>query len=164
EKVVTIDPKARYEYSTMLRRWNPAKLSELSGQFQSLPDEQKQQAAPVIAYAVSGLDYNPPLVGEAIRYLLTRPAETPLVDPDEPTPPKIPWLRNASSYAGNLAVTEPETARDWVQTLPEGQPKLWAQWNVLSIWTQYDPTAADQWFKSLPANVQRGIEQIRSKK
>jgi hypothetical protein len=162
EKVVSIDPEARYEYSSMLRRWDAAKLTDLGGRFRAMPDEQKQQVAQVIAYGISGGDFNPPLVGEAIRYLLNRPSGTPVANPDEPIN-KIPWLREASKYAGNLAVTEPETAGDWVQTLPEGEPKLWAQLNLHSIWSQYDPKAADRWFKTLPASVQVGIQEIRGK-
>ena len=66
----------------------------------------------------------------------------------------------ASCDAATLALTEPETARDWIQSLPDGQPKLWAQLNLHTLWSDYDPRAADQWFKSLPADTQAEVRKI----
>lgn len=157
EKTAVIGPSMNSTYGAILRKWDSAKLSALGEQFEFLPDAQKQHAANVIASGISPADHNPALYGEAIRYLLIHPAETPVVDPDALQNSEADWLRESSIYAGNLAVTEPETARDWVQSLPEGEPKLWAQVNLRSIWSQYDPKAADQWFRTLPATVQAEV-------
>jgi hypothetical protein len=164
EKTAVISPAMNSTYGAILQKWDSVKLSALGEQFRSLPDEQKQHAATVIASGVSSDDHNPALYGEAIRYLLIHPAGAPLVDPDALPDSEVFWLRESSIYAGNLAVTEPETARDWVQSLPEGEPKLWAQVNLRSIWSQYDPKAADQWFRTLPATVQAEVLKNTKKK
>lgn len=157
EKVAVIDPMARYSYGSKLRAWDKAKLSALGERFHSLPEDQKLKVAPTLASGVSSSDYNPPLVGEAIRYLIENPPPKPVADPNVTEDKKEPWLYAASNYVGNLAIHDPETGSTWIRTLPDGEVKLWAQVNLHSIWMKYDPAAAGQWFKALPDKVQADV-------
>jgi hypothetical protein len=59
-----------------------------------------------------------------------------------------------------MAQDDPAAASDWIQSLPAGDPKLWAQKNLHSLWSQYDPAAADQWMKSLPAATQTQVKNL----
>ncbi|MES2658256.1 MAG: hypothetical protein V4689_06540 [Verrucomicrobiota bacterium] len=155
-KFTTIDPGSHSDYAWLLRSWNSEQLAMIGDQFQTLPDDQKQRVARAITGSVSAMESQPPLVGEALRYLLTHPAEAV---PGTPTP----LVGKTSNYIAKLAIDEPETARDWIQTLPDGEPKLWAQANLHSLWSGYDPKAADQWFKTLPPATQAEVRKITKK-
>ena len=163
EKISAVDPKSAsnsYQYFSMLDQWDSGKKSELNQQFNSLPDDKKQQAAQVIAAGTRYSDTNTPLMGEAIRYLVNHPVVQPEGQSNSDTDP----LRMASEYVSRLAVKDPEAAGDWVQSLPDGDPKLWAQKNLAKNWAQFDPKAADQWVKSLPSAARTEVRTFLDKK
>ena len=56
------------------------------------------------------------------------------------------------------AEKDPVAASDWVQTLPSGDGKLWAQKNLAANWAQYDPEAAKRWAASLPADARTEVQ------
>lgn len=150
EKATVVDSESSL-YGSILKNWPPAKLASLGSQFQTLPYEQKQRVAKIISASSRDYDsFSPPVVGEAIRYLLIHP-------PSDETDQTASEVRRASAYAANLAVKEPETGRDWVDSLPEGQPKLWASKNLFSIWSEYDPKAAGRWLKTLSSATQAQV-------
>ena len=159
EKVGTADLKSgnSYQYLSMLREWDTDKIAELGTQFRSLPDEKKKQAAQVIASSgeYSG-NLNQALVGDAIRYLTAQPKDPEGGDQNNSFDPVL----HASRFAVNLSKKDPEAASQWVQTLPAGDAKVWAQKNLAANWAQYDPDAADQWIKSLPADSRGEVEKF----
>jgi hypothetical protein len=163
EKVATTDLKSgnSSQYLSMLREWDPDKIADLGNQFRAMPDVQKKQVALVIA-GNSGYARNmgPALVGDAIRYLVAQPtaseAEKQVPSPD-PFASYDP-ISQASNFAVNWAKTDPTAAGTWVQSLPAGDAKLWAQKNLAANWAQYDPQEAAQWVKSLPAAERGKVE------
>jgi hypothetical protein len=148
-----------YQYLSMLRGWDSDKLAELGTQFRSLPDEKKRQAAEVIANT-NGSGYSghldPALVSDAIGFLVAQPA----VPKDENRSDSFDPVMQASQFAVNWSIKDPEAASQWVQSLPAGDAKLWAQKNLAANWTQYDPEAVDQWIKTLPAESRGEVEKF----
>ncbi|MES2923635.1 MAG: hypothetical protein V4819_18915 [Verrucomicrobiota bacterium] len=155
EKVATFDLKSgnSYVYLSLLRQWDPDKISDLSNQFRAMPDDKKAQVAQVIAensYETISHD----LVGDAIRYLVTQPAPAAGENQGRSRDPVSP----ASQFAVTWAKTDPAAAGSWVQSLPAGDARLWAQKNLAANWAQYDPQEAAQWVKSLPVDERGKVE------
>lgn len=155
-KVAAFDSSQGNSYELMngIRNWDSSKMTELKSGFRELPEETKYKVADLLTR--SGLSLgDPAFPGELIRYLVANPA------PDQATAQDPISL--ASGYIMQSARTDPEAAGEWVQSLPDGDPKLWAQKNLHSIWSQYDPQAADQWMKSLPAAEQAQVKALKSR-
>ena len=159
EKVGSADLKSgnSYQYLRTLREWDSEKIADLGNQFRSMPDDAKKQVAQVIA---SNSDYSgnlgPALVGDAIRYLVAQPAAAG----NNPQSSSRDPIAQASQFAVNWSKKDPEAASQWVQTLPSGDAKLWAQKNLAANWSQYDPEAVDQWIKTLPADSRSEVEKF----
>ncbi|MEO0017239.1 MAG: hypothetical protein RLZZ522_522 [Verrucomicrobiota bacterium] len=175
EKMGSVDPKAvsdAYQYFSMLWQWDSDKVAALTTQFKSMPDDKKQSIALAIAAARNhGYDGSPALSGEAIRYLVAHPPASTTAentsanaDPFGQASSNTDPLRMASEYAGRLAVKDPVAASDWVQTLPAGDSKLWAQKNLARNWAIYDPKAAGQWVQSLPPDARTEVQNFMKKK
>jgi hypothetical protein len=159
KKISAIDPKAlanSVEYLHLIGQWDAEKLAELSQQFAVMPDDKKQQAAQVIVAARRYSHSSSPVSGEAIRYLLGNPVTRPEGENNSETDP----VRMASDYASNLVVRDPAAARAWVDSLPAGDAKLWAQKNVTKNWAVYDPKSAEQWAASLPVDVRTEVKKF----
>jgi hypothetical protein len=164
EAVAALDPKpgAAYQYVEMIRNWDQEKLTVLSDQFKSMPDDSKTILANLIASSsLHGI--NGPLAGDAIRYLIQNPAADLSEATEDPFGPRggnpaHNSIRLASNYVQSIAQNDPAAASEWIHSLPAGEPKLWAQKNLHSLWSQYDPKAADQWMKSLPAASQTQLK------
>jgi len=162
-KVGTIDPKnggSYYQYLSQIREWDSEKITELGNQFRSLPDDKKKQAAQVIARSseYSG-NLDTGLVGDAIRYLVSQPANPDEKKQSHSNDP----LAQASQFAVHLAGKDAGAASEWVQSLPAGDARLWAQKNLAANWTLFDPDAAGQWIKSLPASERTQVEEFVKK-
>jgi len=155
EKVATSDLKSgnSSQYLSMLREWDPDKIADLGNQFRAMPDDKKTQVAQVIAensYEAIGND----LVGDAIRYLVAQPAPAANENEGRSRDP----ISQASNFAVTWGRTDPTAAGTWVQSLPAGDAKLWAQKNLAANWAQYDPQEAAQWVKTLPANERGAVQ------
>lgn len=160
EKIGALDPKSgsSYQYISMLDQWDQAKLTDLNAQFTALPDDKKPQVAQMIAAGGSSSGISP-LKGEAIRYLVANPVAIPEGGQyNRPDP-----IQMASQYAVFLAIKDAAAATGWVQTLPAGDAKLWAQKNLARNWAQYDPKAVDQWLKTLPADARTEVQTFLKK-
>jgi hypothetical protein len=146
-----------YQYLAMLREWDSDKIAELGTQFRSLPDEKKRQAAEVIVGngGYSG-HLDPALVSDAIGFLVAQPAAPKDGNRSDSFDP----VKQASQFAVNWSKKDPDAASQWVQSLPAGDAKLWAQKNLAANWTQYDPEAVDQWIKTLPADSRGEVEKF----
>jgi hypothetical protein len=183
EKAGTMDVNSgnSEQFISMLCQWDKEKISELAGQFRSMPDERKMNVARLLAgrsgFSYDGLDSS--LRGEAIRYLVTNPDPQDNTQQNHSTDPtalassraQVEWEQNhstnttalASCLAVQWAANDPGAASEWVQTLPAGETKLWAQKNLAANWAQYDPAAADQWVKSLPADARSAVQDFMKK-
>jgi predicted Zn-dependent protease len=95
-------------------------------------------------------------VGDAIRYLVAQPAAAG----NNPQNSSKDPIAQASQFAVNWSKKDPEAASQWVQTLPSGDAKLWAQKNLAANWSQYNPEAVDQWIKTLPAASRGEVEKF----
>jgi hypothetical protein len=163
EKAGTMDVNSgnSYQFLSMLRQWDKEKISELAGQFRSMPDERKRNVARLLAgsdgFINDGLDSS--LKGEAIRYLVTNPVPQDNTQQNHSTDNTA----LASGFAVRWAGNDPGAASEWVQTLPAGETKLWAQKSLAANWAQYDPAAADQWVKSLPADARSAVQDFMKK-
>ena len=159
EKVGSTDLKSggAYQYFSMLRQWEPEKIADLGNQFRSMPDDRKKQVAQAIAGNSGYSQYlGTALVGDAIRYLVTQPA-APAGEKQNQNRSVDP-LAQASQFAVNWSKTDPTAAGVWVQSLPSGDARLWAQKNLAANWAQYDPQEAAQWVKSLPATERTEVQ------
>ena len=153
---VAADPKPNnsYQYLSMLRQWEPEKIAELGNQFRAMPDDSKKQVAQLIASNSGSRSLGPELVGDAIRYLVAQPPPTE----EEKQTGSHNTIAQASYFAVNWSKSDPAAASAWVQSLPSGDAKLWAQKNLAATWSQYDPQEAGQWVKSLPAKDRTEVE------
>jgi hypothetical protein len=146
-----------YQYLSMLRGWDSDKIAELGTQFRSLPDEKKTQVARVIAdHSGHAGHLGPAFVSDAIWHLVAQ-AEAPN---DENRGYSSDPIVQASDFAVNWSKIDPDAASQWVQSLPAGDAKLWAQKNLAATWTQYDPEAVEQWIKTLPADSRGEVEKF----
>ncbi|MEO5915271.1 MAG: hypothetical protein ABIS50_13635 [Luteolibacter sp.] len=157
------------DYLSMVRTWDPSKLAELSRQFESLPDDKKWNIAHL--FLDGRLRSGDPLESEALHYLVARsqtdPSQAAAPDPsaDETNSSERPErvIPLATDYVAGIALENPDQAAEWIHSLPDGDAKLWATKNLQSIWSHYDPAAADQWFNSLPANMRSQVKGLVSK-
>jgi hypothetical protein len=159
-----------YQYLSMLRGWNADKIATLSSEFQTLPADQKRQVAKLLTGNSGYVDNITSLQGEALRYLIANPEPKPtntepvfdpaqaqrlpdgtLFTPADRSATDSARVSQASQFAVNWAKRDPAAASDWVQSLPAGDARLWAQKNLAANWSQVDPEAADHWLSTLPA-------------
>ncbi len=161
-KIGSIDPKngSHYQYLSMLRQWDSAKLAELGNQFRAMPDDKKKTVAQVLAASseYSG-NFDSTLVGDAIQYLVSQPSDSS----DKSRGGSSDPIARASQYAVRLAGRDAVAASQWVQSLPSGDARLWAQKNLGANWSQFDPDAAGQWLKTLPASERTQVEEFIKK-
>lgn len=162
EKISTVDPKSArnaFSYFREIGQWDTSKTAELNQQFHAMPDDKKQQTAQVIVAGSRYSDSNSPVTGEAILYLVNNPVARTEGRNDSDTDP----LRLASEYASKLAIKDPGAAGKWVDSLPAGDAKLWAQKNAARNWAVYDPRAAGQWVDSLPVEARSEVRAFMTK-
>ena len=138
-----------------LRDWDREKVDAFGERFGELSGDQQAVVVNTISsqsHAIEGMV--PELAGDLIADLLTAP--TP--ETGSSTAPNQGIVRLASSTAANWARKDPTAASAWVNTLPEGESKLWAQKNLASTWNDYDPAAVRQWTRSLAPETREQIE------
>ena len=130
EQASSFDPKTGngFQLFSQIERWDSAKIAELTNEFRSMPDDQKLKAATLIAGRSDDLD--PSLAGEAIRYLMTNPEPT---QEDQYRDLNMNPTRLASNHVAQWAGNDPIAASAWVNSLPSGEAKLWAQKNRLFV-------------------------------
>ena len=152
-------------YFDMVRDWEPGKIAALVTGFQSLPEEQKFHLARIIGSNDYFDDY--PLRGMALAYIVAHPSEKlfsddpdPFAEPD-PRDGTSQTIALATDYAVRLAKENPEQAGDWIQALPDGDAKFYAAKNLQSVWSLYDPAAAERWLKSLPAATREKVKELQ---
>ena len=163
EKVSGMDPKLvgnSSQYFRLMEQWDARDIAELNQQFTAMPDDKKQLAAQVIVAGGRHSDSNSPIKGEAIRYLVVNPVPQLEGGTTSDTDP----LQMASEYASRLAIQDPAAASEWVESLPPGDAKLWAQKNMANNWAIYDPKAAEQWVASLPLDARTEVRDFMNKK
>ena len=157
EQISCIDwnPDEHPNYQPTLHLWEQEQINELGKVFKTLPDDQKKQAV-VAILLLDGTSKNlyPSLTGEAIRHAIIHP------DPSKYTRLRysLDPIQQASRFAADWATSDPVAASNWVQSLPGGEAKSWAQKNLATVWAQYDPQEARQWVNSLPAGEQDFIK------
>lgn len=149
EKLGATQPRSdeRRQYNNMLRTWEPEKLAELANRIRELPADRQHVVASIIVeqrcdYAT---DYQPSFHGEALRCLAANPDASPTI------------VKSTSTHAVKWAQQDPAAASAWVNNLPAGDARQWAQKSLAAYWRQYDPDAADQWLNSLPKAEQSPV-------
>jgi hypothetical protein len=162
-QAAALDPKSgfsgSYQFLSMLRNWDAGKITELSSGFNTLPDDQKRQVAKLLNQNHGYADNIRSLQGEALRYLIANPTA-----PAEGNPPHDnPTIGQASQFAVNWAKQDPAAASDWVQSLPAGDTRLWAQKNLAANWAQVDPDATDRWLGTLSAAERTQVREFMAK-
>lgn len=145
---------AAASYLSQTRDWDAGKIAALTAGFKGLPDDRKALIAQTITAEYSG--FPPPLQGEAMRYLVANPGLAKNITNDGYSS----LTAQSSRYAANLLVKDPVAASSWVESLPAGENKAWAQKNLISNWQQYDPKAAAAWEKGLPASERATIQKL----
>jgi hypothetical protein len=154
-------PGSSYQFVSMLRNWDPGKIGELTGQFRAMPDEGKRKIAELLSgQSYGGMELAPSLQGEAIRYLVS---DLENVAEDHQANAVNEQTRLAANHAVKWVAKDPVAASEWVQTLPAGEPRLWAQKNLAKNWALYDPQAAGQWVASLPADARTEVQGFMKK-
>ncbi len=159
DKLGAIDgTKARpYEILNQLRGWDKAKVAELRAGFNGLPAEQQQNIGSLVAAGGMYVHIDPGFAGDAIRALLTHPPA--YIEPNR----RDDAVMASSNFAVQLSVNDPAAATSWINTLPQGDAKLWARKNVAANWNQYDPKAVTQWLKTLPADARDQVTEYLKK-
>jgi hypothetical protein len=154
--IASIDPYAGNfdRYASLVSNWDQEKMAELCRAFATMPEDQKRNVA--IGAAFSARDSpGSAFVGEAITYYLNHPGTVDSYGQREHGPEPI---TTASVYAVNWAQSDPGSASSWVNSLPSGDAKLWAQKNLANNWSRNDPDAANQWIATLPAKERTEVQ------
>lgn len=141
-----------YPFFVATRGWNEEQVSEFRTAFDRMDKEGKQKVALLVG---SREDGNEAFTGDAIRYLVSNPPEK--TTEGGGYPPEDPRMA-ASKHAVRLASKDLSSASAWINSLPAGDAKKWAQRNVAMDLRQYDPRAVEQWVKSLPASERVDLE------
>jgi len=154
KQVAELDPQNgnQYVYYSEMRKWDAGRIAELNKQFDALPPDQKTAAATNLAQPGFGLDSN--LKSKAIEYLVAVPVDPELKQQGRAADP----VRLASIHAVQWLKNDPDAASAWVNRLPAGEAKNWAQKNVAAEWIQYDYEEANRWIKALPASERKEVE------
>lgn len=185
-QAATLDSKSgmsrSYQYLSMLSNWDAEKITALSSEFKTLPDDQKRQVAKLLSQNQNFAENIKSLQGDALLYLIANPepapkSTEPTFDPSQArrlpdgtlfTPTVLPpsesaTINQASEFAINWAKQDPAAASDWVQSLPAGNTRLWAQKNLAANWAQVDPEATDRWLGTLPAADRTQVREFMTK-
>jgi len=151
-----------YQVLGQLNGRDKAWFADLRSGFAELPSDQKLKIGRIIAAGGMSTEIDPAFAGEAIRALVTGSPSAP--ESNNKSQREDPVMAS-STYAVQLAMTDPAAATSWINTLPEGDAKLWAYKNVAANWQQYDPKAVAQWLQTLPADARAPVaEHLRSRK
>jgi hypothetical protein len=185
-QAATLDSKSgmssSYRYLSMLSNWDAEKITALSSEFKTLPDDQKRQIAKLLNQNHGYADNITALQGEALRFLIANPEPAPkstepnfdpaqarrlpdgtIITPTELPPSESANIGQASEFAIRWAKQDPTAASEWVQSLPAGNTRLWAQKNLAANWSQVDPEATDRWLSTLPAADRTQVQQFLKK-
>ncbi len=185
-QAAALDPKSSlsgsYQYLSMLRTWDAEKITALGSEFKALPDDQKRQVAKLLTENHGYANNIITLQGEAMRFLIANPEPAPKntepnFDPSQArrlpdgtiiTPTELPHaeratISKASQFAVNWAKNDPTAASEWVQSLPAGDARLWAQKNLATNWSQVDPEATDRWLSTLPAAERKQVRDFMTR-
>ena len=151
------------QWLSLSGQWDEEKTAVLAKGFEALEPRKKQQVAQVIIKGLGSYTDNPHEPGriytDALRYLVTNPP--PNMDGND-NDHIVSFL--SSAYVVNLSASDPVAASAWVGTLPSSNAKFLAQQNLIDNWIQYDPKAAEQWQRSLPAAEQAKLEETLKKR
>lgn len=129
-----------YSMVSVLSNWDAEKLAEVSKGFAGLSDEMKSAVAESVANY--GDEVAPSFRGEMIRYQMeSAGSEGDGRFADSASWLAIEWMKQDADAAGN-----------WVNSLPAGDERTWAQKNLARNWALYDPDAAQAWVNSLPSD------------
>jgi hypothetical protein len=152
---------AGYAHLSMLENWEPEKVAVLSAGFQSLPDDQKRNLS--LLYLKRGMNSNLPLQGEVLAYFVANPPpEEVSIDPSDGFVHNTHQVAQlATRYVVYLGKENPEKAGGWIAALPDGEAKWYAARNLQSVWTLYDPAAAERWLKTLPAATREKVKTLQ---
>lgn len=135
--------------------WSAPELQEAESRFQSLPVEQKAAAARNLLNH-SHENFPPELQAQAISFFAANRSIDPVIS--DPFFGKRTLAHSACYLAASWAQEDPAAAGKWVNSLPEGQERLWAARNLASLWTENDPAAARQWLSGLPEGDRKVVE------
>lgn len=141
---------SEYEYNEAMREWSGQKIARLAEQFQALHGEERLRVASLLADADSFQRRTAQLRGEAIREVIAAGEE--LIENSDG------GVEAAAKHALSWVINEPANARQWVESLPNGEAKTWARRNMAAGWRNYDPEAMSEWIASLPATARRDVE------
>ena len=135
------------QYTGMLRDWPPEKISVLAAQLRELPEELKIKTATrlLAKWCDYSSDSGPVLHGESLRCLLESPGKSPEL------------IGKTSLHSVKWAQRDPAAASDWIDKLPTGDARQWAQKNLAAYWIQYDPAATKRWLDTLPKTEQSQV-------
>ncbi len=157
ETLSGMDEASVYPLVSQLRNWNSEKIAEITAGFHDLPAETKDKlAASLLDY---GNSVDPALRGEAVRHQLTSASDESGNPSDDPFRGRNPEER-ASALAVEWMKSDPGAASQWVNSLPAGDAKLWAQKNLARNWALYDPDSAKLWVSSLPGHAKTEVTQF----
>jgi hypothetical protein len=154
KQVADLNPQNsdQYAYYSELRKWDAGRIAELGKQFDTLTQNQKTVVANNLALASFSLD--PSLVNKVIEHLVSIPVDPELNRQGRSADP----VSLASNHAVQWLKNDPDAASAWVNRLPSGEAKAWAQKNLAANWVKYDFEEADRWIKALPANERKEVE------
>jgi pyruvate/2-oxoglutarate dehydrogenase complex dihydrolipoamide acyltransferase (E2) component len=151
-----------HDYLGMVRVWEPEKTAALAAGFQLMPEEQKRKMSELCLAEGMGIGF--PVQGEVLAYLVAHPPEKPISTnsyvPNEGTG-SSQAAKLTTDYVVELGKEDPEKAGGWIEGLPDGEAKWYAARNLQSVWSLYDPAAAERWVKSLPAATREKVMALK---
>ena len=152
-----------YQQLQHVATWDAAELNASRQAFAELPTEDRRRAAEgmldgVSTFGFPGMGGLLPLEGDAVAFLLENPRSEDAAGDGNAWRRERDPIRAASTLASRWGSEDPVAAGDWVDSLPEGESRLWAARNLARNWAEYDPEGAAGWVSELPAAEREAAE------
>lgn len=128
--------------------WTAEQVSDYKKSFGELGAAEREKVALLFSSRAGDVEGNEEIFGDAVRYLVNNPPAT-----TGNRSSRDNTVFSASQYAVKIASNSLPEASAWIDTLPDGDAKMWARRNVASDLNQYDPGAVRDWMKTLPAGT-----------
>lgn len=130
-RMIAQSPDRTSAFDGVLALMTPAERQSTWAHVSALPEDQRAAAQSSLISLQSLAD-----PAEAAAWLTPQPG----------SPPPSPEI--TSRLAANWALDDAAAAARWVDSLPEGESRKWALWNLTRQWQRVDAPAAQRWAAS----------------
>lgn len=133
------------------RFWSGTDLALARETFRALTEPERDRAARILVED-GRFSVGPAMRGEALSHLLREGASEVLEE-------RV-LIRHVSETASKWGWSDPAAAARWVESLPQGQARVWAGVNLALAWSNQSEPETNAWMNSLGAEERRQIGEV----